>query len=285
MKLDNIVPGNDLIITQNNHGANQNMMAFDFGHLAGQAQADGKISKYVPLYNPKLDSKYPYRQSYFHFLMEAGNYIEYVHALSTKLLNAVYKRGQSLWNSKWHHVHAAIVVAGKWGVLLDYMRRDIALWWLKVGQKHPVWTNWSTYRDLHLPPLPNIITNEMVKLELNIKCKVISTEKLNVREQPNTTSKVVGQVNPGTVFETKEVASGTVVEGDATWYKYPPLNGWVSGKWVQELPQGDTAELEKQLAAEKAKNAALTTENTNLKTTNAAYKPGYDAAKLIQQVK
>jgi hypothetical protein len=212
--------------------------------------------------------------------MEAGNYVEYVHALSVRLLNSVFRRGEHLWNSRWHHVHVALVAFGKWARYLDYMRRDIELWWLKKGQKHPVWTSWSTYPDLHLPPLPNIINSEMVKLQKKISCKVIATVKLNIRETPSTSAKVVGQVDPQTLFETDVVASGTSVDGNSTWYQF--LNGYISGKFVEEMAQGDLTALQEELHREKVKNSELTAQNSNLTTTVAQYKPGYDAAKLIQ---
>jgi hypothetical protein len=289
MKLENLVVGNNLIITQTNHGASQNGMAFDFGHLAGQAQADGKIIRITSLYQPKLDKTYPYRQSYFHFIAADGSwYIQYVHALPSKALNAIYKRGEVLWASKWHHVHPAIVYQNKWGVLLDYMRRDIELWWTRMGLKHPVWTNWSTYRDLHLPPLPIIMKSEMVTLQHKLKCKTTNTTALKIRREPNIPSvnpdsNVIGTIPSSVMFETQVVANGTIVEGNPTWYKYS--DGFISGRWVEELQSGNTAELEKELAAEKIKTTTLITENTTLKSTVSTYRPAYEAAKLIQNTK
>lgn len=273
MKLSTFTDKPFLILTQSPHGANQDYKAIDFGHLSGVAPAEGFIKYYYPQKNTQ--------QNYFAFGKDNW-YIQVVHTNPLAGVGQIVYKGKGLWRSTWHHAHIALNVEGKWYYILaaiDWTKTKV--YWLKEGQSHPVWTKQSTYGSIELEPLP--ITNmEMVKLQQAIKVQVTATTNLNIRKEPSTSAGVTAQLNPNDIFETDQVASGSVVDGNATWYKH--TQGWVSGRWLKEIKQGDCSEIQKQLDTANGQVTELTNVNTQLKQDNEKFKPAYDGAKLIQSV-
>lgn len=270
-----------LVISQSPHGAYQSGKAIDFAHLSGNAPARGKITYFKPQPNPK--------QNYFGF--GADNWqIQFVHSNPQQKVGSVVDAGKPLWRSSWHHSHDTIEVDGIWEYVLSCLDWDVVpVYWLREGQKHPVWTNKSTYRSIELPPYPVTII-EMVNLQQPIECVSTNTVPMNVRKEPTTKSESIAKMPPQTAFKTTKVARGEMVEGVDTWYGY--TQGWVSGKYIKELSSPSNAELEKKVVELTAKNELLTKANQGLVETNEElkylndkYKPGYDAAVLINSTK
>jgi hypothetical protein len=189
MKLSNFFQVPYLTITQSPHGLNQNKKALDIvqdgavGILL--AQADGEITLVKKLSDIK--------QSYFHYKLTDGSYIQYVHALPYEG-KTKFKRGEKLGQSTWHHYHVAINVKGKgWDTILNYMDRSIKL--RGITGLNPKWTRWSTYPDLFLnlnemayipaemlPPLDAQHDSVKQAVEWNKEAKILtdtSEENLN----------------------------------------------------------------------------------------------------------
>lgn len=279
MKLRNFVAGSSLVINQSPHGKYQNYKALDLGITEGVTQAPGVITKIVPTKDPKL--------SYFHYLFDDGTYGEYVHAKPLHKVGARLPAGEKLWISTWHHLHIAYVYKGQWVDPRTLLDRSIQLYWLKVGQKHPTWTSWNvpSYEIAY-----NIIgQNEMVKLQQPIKATTLNTVPMNIRKDPSLSAPVVGKVAPAVTFNTSIVTSGENVDGVNTWYRY--TEGWISGKYVHELPcasdaaqSEQLAQLSKEIERLKQQNESLAMIGSEAQQTADKYKKSYDLIKLIQAV-
>lgn len=262
-----------LIISQSPHGNNQNGKAMDFAHLKGNAPAPGKVIQRYPQSDPQLN--------YFTFGQDNWE-LQCVHTDPVRPVGSSANTGEPLWKSTWNHVHLTIKISSKWEYALSCLDWDsVPVYWLKEGQKHPVWTNKSTYPSIELPPYP-IQNTEMVNLQLPIKCVSTNTVDMNIRKEPTTKSEAIGKMPPSTPWQTQKVARGEAVEGVDTWYGFS--GGFVSGKYVRELVAQNNAELEQKVTALTLQNKQLTDNNATLTKTNEKYKPGYDAAILINQV-
>lgn len=280
MKLASFSDKPFLIINQSPHGVYQNNKAMDFGCVRGNAPADGKIVYNKPQKNPQ--------QSYFSFGQD-GWAIQFVHSKPTKAVGNIVKRGVALWNTTWHHTHAAIDVNGKWNTILSCIDwNTVPVYWLKEGQKHPVWTNKGTYPDIELPPFPIINKEPMVKVIYTPLQKLTSTNTvpLKIRLAPVIDPKnIIGTIDGGYTWESNMYAEGVAVEGETKWYPISTpaganagILGYVSAKFVKAEPADNTTELQHKVAV-------LTEENKVLSDTNAKYKPAYDGATLINSVK
>lgn len=239
-----------IVISQANHGKGQNGLAFDFAHLSGPSPVEGKILGIYPQKDNKL--------SWFK-LGKDNWFLEFVHSRPVKAVNSWFKVGEKLWDTTWHHLHFTVWIDGKPGpgTAIDYLNRKYfdRIYWLKKGQKHPVWTNPSTYTDRHLPPYPTDVVYDMALLQKPIKCVTTNTVAMRVRKDPNTTSAVLETVDSRTQFDTREISGGSEVNGNKTWYKYK--QGWVSGAFIEEIGSGNSSELEKQLRELNEKNSEL----------------------------
>lgn len=248
MKLDK--PFDNIIITQSNHsivfvdGLPVMNTAFDFSSKSKLlAPLDCEITR-VTVKPKKQDS-------YFFIKLPEGSEIFVLHALPVR--SGKFKQGEVIcnealpyYNSKGQredHYHSMIKVNNKWQVLLDYVRRDLPLYFWVYGQTHYKWTNWNTYTDRQLVIINN---NEMVKLQLPIQIQTTNTTDLNIREQPTTSSKIINKIPTSTAFTTDIVATGDDVGGNKTWYGV--LGGYISGAFVKEIPQtADCSVIEAQL--------------------------------------
>jgi hypothetical protein len=287
MKLNNFSLDNWLVITQAKHGAAQGNMAFDIGLLGGSAPANGVVTKiYTHTTSPK---PYPARLSFFDFGKD--NWIlQMVHAKPKYKVGVAVPDRAALWDSTWHHLHVGIKVNSNWGVVFDYMRRDIELYWLKKGQKHPTWTNWSTYTDRQLQPYTNIPDNgklfEMVKLQHPITVRNDTGDYVNIRKAPTSKSEKLGQISPGASWQTQCVAEGESVDGNSTWYQ----NGaaWVAGRFLTEVPQTTNQDeldaLKAQNEVLKKQNEALKKENEEIVAKNVTSNLVYDYTKKIDNL-
>lgn len=281
MKFESFSDKSYLILSQSPHGSYQDGKAIDFAHLSGNAPAKGKVNYFKPQGNT--------RQNYFGFGQD-GWELQAVHSNPMKSVGSIIEKGQAMWRTTWHHLHLTLKFNGKWYYVLSALDwNKVKVYWLKYGQSHPVWTKQSTYGSLELPPY--LSKTEMVNLQQAIQCQSTNTIDMNIRKEPSTGAGVIGKMKPNTRFSTKQVAKGSNVQGVDTWYKYS--SGWVSGKYVRELPQtADCSAVEKQLSEANKKIESLNSEksklvesNQQLTTLNNQYKPGYEAAKLINSVK
>jgi uncharacterized protein YgiM (DUF1202 family) len=97
------------------------------------------------------------------------------------------------------------------------------------------WANWLRFKS---DVLGNVVTPPKTEVKTETKAKPkykeekFTTEQvtdvsLNIRAEPNTSSRVVGTLNPGTKFTPSLIVkNGTNVNGYTTWCKHP--KGWVS---------------------------------------------------------
>lgn len=267
----------DLIITQSPHGSAQSGMALDFGHLKGNAPETGKILAIFPQKNPQQD--------YFHFGKDHW-FLQLVHTLPVQSLGKTIEQGKSLWQTTWHHIHVAINVNNKWQYYLAYVDwSKVNVWWWRLGMKHPIWTNRDTYGRLNLYPKENA---QMIKAEQTTLHNIVSinTTPLNIRLEPNTSSRILGQIGNNTSWKSSLFASGTVINGNSVWWsiivpngEHKGVLGWVSSAWLNvKKDNSSNAELQRQLEEEKKKNERLIEQNKK-------YKPAHDAAILIQNIK
>lgn len=271
----------EIIINQSPHGKYQAYKAMDFGHLRGNAPATGKV-----IYNRPQSNK---QQNYFSFGQDDWA-IQAVHSNPAKPVGTVIPVGGSLWATTWHHIHAALDFKSQWRYYLGSINWSLVrVYWLKVGQYHPVWTKEGTYTKLELPPFN---TNSMVKVITTSlqKLTTTNTAPLKIRLEPivkQDDSNLIGTIGKegGYVWEGNMYALGTVVDGENKWWTIPVpqgqanagVLGYISAKFVKAEPV-DVAALQAQVKT-------LQVENQGLQTTVTQYKPGYDAAKLIQTVK
>lgn len=248
MKLDSIF--DNIIITQSNHsivfvdGLPVMNTAFDFS-------SKSKLLAGLDCEVTRVTVKPKKQDSYFFIKFFDGSEQFVLHALPVR--SGSFKQGDVIcnealpyYNSKGQredHYHSMIKVNNKWQVLLDYVRRDLPLYFWVYGQTHNKWSNWATYTDRYLISINN---TEMVKLQNTIKIQTTNTTELNVREQPTTSSKIINKIAGATTFNTDIVATGDDVSGNKTWYGV--LGGYISGAWVKEIPQtADCSTIEAQL--------------------------------------
>jgi hypothetical protein len=256
MKLHSYYKDNIYIITQSPHcGAAQDCKAMDFGY---QGYTDKNL--YAPC-DMTFKRRWDDGVEYWVNGCE-GAYLQFVHIKNFDTNNK--KLGEKFGTPYLdkNHGHLAVFY-NNWDIYLNYCDRDAKLYFWTFGQEHDIWTNWNTYLD------KNFICyneNEMVTLQLPIKIKTTNTAPLNIREQPNTTAKIVGQIPSSTEFNTKIVASGTEVSGNKTWYgiSYTSINGYISGAYVQEIVQASDC------SAQEAEIVELTDQNNALKDLNVA---------------
>lgn len=141
-ELGNLVSGSTLIISQGPHGRYQNGKSIDIAHLRLVAPTDGSIEKaQIHKYaNPNS------HLSWFDFT-GPGYVMRVVHAYPLRLGSV--KKGEVIAVSAWHHFHIAILVGGKWYVILCFMDRDKIV--LKgVPGVTPDTYDWNTYPQLSL---------------------------------------------------------------------------------------------------------------------------------------
>jgi hypothetical protein len=225
MKLGSFYKDNLYIITQSPHGSNQSYQAMDFGYLGY-----GDKNLYAPCdmtfrrsWGVDYDGGCEYN------IDNSTAYVQFVHITPTN--KGRVKKGERFALAKGDHGHIAIYYNG-WKRYLDYADKTAKLHWWQMGGTHATWTNWLTYADREIICYTD---TEMVTLQLPIKIKTTNTAPLNVRKEPNTTSEIITKIPGPTEFETKILASGTEVNGNKNWYGV--LNGYISGHYVQEIPQ------------------------------------------------
>ena len=95
------------------------------------------------------------------------------------------------------------------------------------------WSRWFKFKDVlngtkpSTPVTPKPSTTKPKYKEEAFTVKQITDVSLNLRAEPNTTSKVIKTLKPGTVFTpSKIVRNGEKVVGYTTWCKHP--DGWAS---------------------------------------------------------
>ena len=93
------------------------------------------------------------------------------------------------------------------------------------------WKEWLNFKSNLLGKKPvaptKPVTSKPKYKEEVFKVKQITDVSLNIRKEPNTTSKLVGNLKPGTVFTpSKIVKNGEKVNGYTTWCNVQ--GGWVS---------------------------------------------------------
>ena len=236
MKLKSFYKDNIYIITQSPHcGSAQDCKAMDFGYLGY-----GDKNLYAPC---DMTFKRSWNDGVEYWVNGCeGVYIQWVHI---KPVNSTKKKvGEKFGTPISDHGHIT-VYDKKWDIYLNYCDRSATLYFWEYGKKDNKWSNWATYSDLIFSCYTNI---EMVTLQLPIKITTTNTAPLNIREQPNTTSKIVGQIPGVTEFTTKIVAGGTDVNGNKTWYgiSYNSINGYISGAYVIEQSQVQDCSVQEQ---------------------------------------
>jgi len=296
MKLGNLIQGNVLVLTQRTHGVNQNNHALDISSRfgAGIAPAEGRfLSEYKGSGATDDDDAFLWGKP------EDGWVIQFTHSRCINRGNVT--RGTRLFDTTTNHYHIALMEnpkawagglpkGGTWRVIIDYMDRSLGLGWLTPSGKHPVWTSWGTYTDRHLRPLAKVVEYEMVGLQFPVKCVTTNTTDMNVRKEPSTKSESIRKVAPNTPFETRTLSSGEAIDGVSTWYFMG--DGWVSGRYVNQIPSTNNEQLEKDLVETKAQVTTLNQERQVLETKNLALvteidllKPIVEALKLVNNTK
>lgn len=223
MKIKSFYKDQVYIITQSNHGWQQANCAFDFG-FAGYSDKN-LYALYDLAFKRKWGKDYDGGSEYW---ICPNVYVQIVHWTPSD--NRNFKEGEKMGLVTGDHIHIALNVEGKWQVYLDYADRSARLYFWRFGQEHTRWTNWNTFTSREL----NCYTNqEMVKLQKPIKIKTTNTIELNVREKPDTSSKIINKIPTSQEFATDIVASGSEVSGNKTWYGV--LGGYISGAFVEEI--------------------------------------------------
>lgn len=91
------------------------------------------------------------------------------------------------------------------------------------------WKEWLSFKSqlLGKPAKPTVSKPKPKYKEEKFNVKQVTDVSLNIRKEPNTTSKVIGNLKPGKVFTpTKIVKNGEKVNGYTTWCNVN--GGWVS---------------------------------------------------------
>lgn len=231
-KLGNIFEGDSIVVSNSPHGVLQNGKAMDLVSYTSYhiiAPIDGVITGIYK--NGTYDGG-------FHFIF--GDYDILFHHCQVKRTGQ-FKKGQVigtfLFKEGVPHVHTAIRVGGVWGLLLDYVDRNIKLLPEKGG-KVTKWTNWSTYEGKYI-----ILGNdtEMVYPQYPIRIRTLNTKPMALRAEPTTKSAAIAEIPTGFVWDSRRLASGELVTQNGRkserWYGITIDNkpGWASACWIDEV--------------------------------------------------
>lgn len=259
MKLGSFYKDNIYIITQSNHGSQQNNRAFDFGYLGY-----GDKALYAPA---ELNFKRRWGNGYDggceYWVVGVNNcYIQFVHVTPENL--GKVPKGNRFAISTGDHAHVTLFDDG-WKVYLDYADRSGALYWWKYGAKGEPWTNWGTYGNYELNSIKP--TNTM-RITGTFKCQ-LNNATWNVRANTTSQSPVVGQTKPNEAFLSPQIETyGELVNGTTLWVAYG--TGWISAAGlVSCLATAGDPECSIKLEAATKEIARLSAENGTL-TANMA---------------